>query len=136
MSLFETATRLNLTFESSIGPLSVSQLWQLPLVHDRKPCLNTVAKDINRKIKDLGDEDFVNTSKKENSESTRLKLMLDVVKRIIEVKLAEQAAATQQMAAASEIARLNDILANKQHDALKELSVEELQARIAQLQGK
>lgn len=133
MHLFEKATREGFLFESPNGFLSITQLWSLPLTHARQANLNAIAKNINQQLKDLGDEDFVTTAYADNSKRETLTAMLDVVKRIIEVKQADNASASKAAANQAEIARLKEILASKRDQELANLSAEEIQARIASL---
>lgn len=133
MHLFEKATREGFLFESPNGFLSITQLWSLPLTHPRQANLNTIAKNINQQLKDLGDEDFVASAHADNSKRETLTAMLDVVKRIIEVKQTEHANASKAAVSKAEISRLKEILDVKRHQELINLSTDELQARIESL---
>ncbi len=132
MTLFEIATRENYRFESAKGALVIADLWQLPLVSKRGPSLQAVAVAVHREIQKLGGETFVRTSNVDPKLETLTK-KLDVVKRIIEVKEDEARLAKLKKAREQEKATLLEVLEKKQHDALGELTQEELLARIKRL---
>lgn len=134
MSLFEIATRENYRFESEKGALVVSDLWQLPLVSKRSPSLQGVAVTLHRAIQELGGETFVRTTDVDPRLET-LKRKLDVVKRIIEVREDEVRLANLKKEREQEKGKLLEVLEKKQHDALSELTQEELLARIKRLGG-
>lgn len=126
--LFKLASRKRFRFESPVGELSTEQLWDLPLQSARsnKPSLNDVAVRLARQSKDLGEESFVDTGS--NPAKTEVEQKLELVKAIIADRQAENAAATAKAAAASQAARIDEIIAAKKDKALEELSVEELEA--------
>ena len=132
-NIFEYATRHKLRFASSRGELTVEQLWDVPLrSSDGVFDLNAVAKEASRALKLITEESFVDTDVK-NPERTRREAALEVVKYIIEVKLAEEEAANKRAAKKLEREKLLKILAEKQEGKLSDLSEKELQRRIAAL---
>lgn len=66
---------------------------------------------------------------------TRLEMALETVKRVIEVKLADEADAKRRAENKKEKERLLQILAEKQDGKLSELSERELKKRIAELES-
>ncbi|MFA5457111.1 MAG: hypothetical protein WC261_05690, partial [Synergistaceae bacterium] len=60
--MFEKATRMKLRIATGKGNLSVEDLWDLNLAQ-----LNEVAKGLNRRVKELGEEDFLKVEKKEET---------------------------------------------------------------------
>ena len=133
MTLFEIATRENYRFESSKGLLDVSDLWRLPLVSPKGPSLQSVAVALNRKIQESGEEMFVRAVD-ENAEVKTLKNKLEIVKRVIEVREDEARLAKLKRTRHEEKQTLLDALEKKQHEALGELSVEQIKARIKALE--
>lgn len=131
-NIFEFATRTKIRFTSSRGELSVEQLWDVPLRSRDDFNLNAIAKAASRAFKDISEESFVETTK--TVEHTRREAALEVVKYIIETKLAEETAATMRAAKKLEKEKLLAILAEKQDGKLSELSEKELQKRITALQ--
>lgn len=132
-NIFVYATRNKLRFSSIRGELSIEQLWDVPLRSSRGDGfdLNTIAKAANKALKEISEENFVETIK--TSVHTRCETALDIVKYVIEVKLAEETAAKDRAAKRQEKEKLLTILAEKQDGKLSDLSEKELQKRIAAL---
>lgn len=133
MNIFEQATRQALRFSSMAGSLSTEQLWDLPLTKRDGFDLDTIAKTVNAQLKTLSEESFV--TKSQNPAKDSLELKLEILKHIIAVKLKEAEDRRNAAERATERQKLLDILAEKQDGALKELSVEDIQKRLAELQG-
>jgi len=132
MNLFEYATRNKLRFKSTRGEITVEDLWDVPLRSKDDFNLNSIAKAASKAWKDISEESFVETAK--TTQHTRLELALDVVKYVIETKLAEEAAAQKRAENKLEKEKLLKILAEKQDGKLSELSERELKKRIAELE--
>lgn len=131
INIFEQATRSKLRFASPKGELSVEQLWDVPLRSRGDGFdLNAVAKAANKAVEE-GSEEFVET--KRTPEHARRELTLQVVKYVIETKLADEVAAQKRAANREEKQKLLEILADKQTGRLTELSEKELRRRIAAL---
>lgn len=130
-NIFEYATRNKIRFTSIRGELSVEQLWDVPLRSRDDFNLNAVAKATNKALKEISEESFVETAK--TPAHTRLETAMEVVKYVIEVKLAEEENAKKRAANKQEKEKLLAILAEKQAGKLSELSEKELQKRIAAL---
>lgn len=128
--MFEQASRLKVRFESPKGLLAVEDLWDLPLTSVRGANLNDIAKGLNRELKNADDEDFVNRAAKTD---TVLKLKFDIVKHVIDVRLAENLAARTEAERVERKARVLEIIAEKQDAALKDKSIEELTAMVNSL---
>lgn len=131
-NIFEYATRNKLRFASIRGELSAEQLWDVPLRAKDDFNLNNVAKAANKALKDISEDSFVETKK--TPEHTRREIALEVVKYVIEVKVAEEKAAETRAARKLEKQKLMEILAEKQAGKLSELTEKELQKRIAALE--
>ena len=131
-NLFLQATREKFRFESSKGDLSVEQLWDLPLTSRTGFDLDTVAKAVNVDLKASNEESFVNASN--NPAVSRLQAKLEVVKAIIEVKLAQAEATKKRAEKVAERQRLMEVLHSKKDQELQGLSVEEIERRLAQLE--
>ena len=131
MNIFEQATRRAIRFESAKGDLSVEQLWDLPLQSRNQFDLDTVAKTVNRQLNAVTEESFV--SVRENPAKETLSLKLEIVKHIISVKLQEAEEARNRANKASEKEKLLRLLDEKQNEALRALTPEELQERLKAL---
>lgn len=130
-NLFLQATREKFRFESSKGDLSVEQLWDLPLTSRTGLDLDTVAKAVNADLKASNEESFVNANN--NPAVSRLQAKLEVVKAIIEVKLAQAEATKKRAEKAAERQRLMEVLHSKKDQELQGLSVEEIERRLSRL---
>lgn len=128
--MFEQAVRLKLRFTTPQGPLMVEDLWDLPLTSKRGANLNDLAKDLNRELKASTDEDFVNPTAKPNDV---LKLKFDVVKHVIDVRLAENNAERLAVERRAQKDRLLELIARKQDESLASKSIEELTAMVESL---
>lgn len=131
INIFEFATRHKLRFQSVKGELGIEQLWDAPLRSRDDFNLNTIAKAANKAWKDATEESFVETVK--TPTHVRLEMALNVVKYVIEQKLAEEEMAKKRADNKIEKEKLLAILAEKQDGKLSDLSEKELQRRIAAL---
>lgn len=127
-NMFEYATRNKLRFDSTRGPLNVEMLWDVPLRSKDGFDLDAVAKAANRSLKAHTEESFVNTSKTADIEHAET--ALEIVKRVIAVKIAEEESAKRRAANRAEKARLLQALAEKQAGTLTALTEKQLQDRI------
>lgn len=130
--MFEFIVRNKIRFPSSKGLLSVEQLWDVPLRSNDGFSLDAIAKGLNKTLKELSEESFVETKKSKNQ--TDFEKAFEVVKYVIETKLTEEKAAKERAENRAERAKLMEILAEKQTGKLSELSEKELQKRIAALE--
>jgi len=124
--MFEQASRQPLRFDSSKGKVTVEDLWNLPLTE-----LNVIAKALNKKIQEADEEDFIKEVSKEDATT---KLKFGIVKHIITTLKVEAEQRKNAAATKAEANKLMELIAKKQEGALENLSVEELTARLAQLQ--
>ncbi len=131
-NLFEYATRNKLRFASVRGELTVEQLWDVPLRSKDDFNLNAIAKAANKAAKAAGEENFVEASTRTPA-AAKAERVLELVKYVIETKLADEAAAETRAKNRAEKARLLEILAEKQDGKLSNLSEAELKKRIAAL---
>ncbi len=130
--MFEKCVRLKLRFPSPQGALTAEDLWDLPLTSTRlnQANLNNIAKGISRQLKAEGEEDFVNPK---SGADTVLQVQLDIVKHIIEVKQAENAAERNLIERKQKKERIMEIISKKQDQELESKSLEELTAAMADL---
>jgi hypothetical protein len=128
--LFEKATREKFTFPSSRGDLTVEELWDLPLTSKNNVDLDTVAKAINKQLKDSDEESFVTAA---SGKSKTLEAKLEVVKYIIKVKMDENEA---KKTSADKLARkriLMEALEQKQQQEILGMSADQIKAEIEKL---
>jgi len=131
MNQFEKASRLKLRFDTAKGSLTVEDLWDTPLLSRANGLsLDTVARTLARSLKDTDTESFVvKTSKADEI----LQLKFDIVKHVIDTKLAEAEAAKTRAENHDKKGRIKEIIARKQNSKLEEMSEEELTAMVGAL---
>ena len=132
LDLLRTALEKHWRFPSSRGPLNIEEVYSLPLTGNRGLNLDEIAMQVNDELeKKKTGKSFVTESK--NPEALVLEMQLEILKdRISELKVraSENAA---EVAKATTKARLQELLAEKKNEELKNLSVEELEKKIAEL---
>lgn len=124
LSIFEQANR-NKTRFAYKGSLSVEDLWDLSVQE-----LDRIFKALNAKLKVCKEESLLGPKGVENTE---LDIQVAIVRRIVEVKLAE--AAANELEAEKKIKRqkILSILAEKQEGALASKSEEDLKKMLEEL---
>ena len=128
MNIFEQASRLNLRFTVGNGTIVTDDLWDIPLTNQRNAwSLDSTAKSLHKELKEMDEVSFVETVRKGD---TTLQLKFDIVKHIIDVRLAENAAAATERATAERKQKLLEVLARKQDASLEASSEEEIRAMI------
>lgn len=130
MSNFEKAAKLKLRFQSTRGPLNVEDLFDLPLTSKSGFDLDSVAKAVNRDLKDSSEESFVAASK---PASVIDSLRLDIVKSVIATKIAERDERAAKADKKQKRDRLLELLANKEDAALQELTPDQIKEQLAAL---
>ena len=130
--MFEKATREKFRFQSSQGALSVEDLWDLPLTSDTgRANLDDIAKGISRYLKEsTGEESFVAQPKVEDDTP---KVMLEIVKHVIAVKLAEAEERKKLRENKMKKQQILSIIAKKQDEKLETASLDELQKMVEEL---
>ena len=131
MSIFEQASIQKVRFPSVRGELTTEQLWDLPLQSKNQFDLDTVAKEVNASLKAVTEESFVNTTT--SPAKSKYELMLELVKHVIAFKLKANEEARNKAANTAKKDKLIAILGEKQDEALKALTPEELAKQISEL---
>ncbi len=129
-ALFEVASRKKYRFATVRGPVSVEDLWDMPLLSNDGFNLDAVAKKLDAQIESSGEKSFVKAKSEADAD---LNNMFEIVKYVIEILLAEKNEAENAAVKKAEKARLLGILARKKDEELEGLSVEDLEAKIAAL---
>lgn len=124
------AARKQYRFPTNRGDITFEQLWQLPLTVTNGFDLNTTAVEINRTLKALTEESFVNT--KPTPGKADLENKLELVKLVIATKQEEQAEARRKAEKAAKREKLVQLLADKEDESLKNLSADEIRAKLAE----
>ena len=125
LNLFEVATRNNYQFPFR-GLINVIDLWDLSLTN-----LDSVFKTLNAESKKSQEESLLVTKTKEDEEISN---KIGIVKYIVGVKLAEKKAREDAKKNAEKRQRLLEIKAKRQDAALENMSDEELNKALAELE--
>lgn len=129
--MFEQATRTKLRFHvQGNGYLCVEDLWDISLDGSGPLCLNSIAKDLSKQIKESDSEDFV--SKKSNKDSV-LEAKFELVKHIISVRVTERDNKVDQQKTKQLKQKLLSIKEKQEEDALLNKTPEELDAMLKEL---
>lgn len=122
--MFEKATRLKLRFETKThGVLLAEDLWDLPI-----KALDSLAVGLKRGL-ETDTTSFINEKKPDE----KVQLGFDIAKHIIDVRLAELAAANDARTKAAKKQQILGILARKEDAKLEGASEDELRALLADL---
>lgn len=133
MEMFAFATRKKFRFDTCKGQVTVEDLWDLPLTATNgRPNLDDIAKELYKKMKDENEMSFVKPTSQVNKEFNIIKTKFDIVKYIIDVKLAEAEAAKKAKETKARNQRILGLIAQKEDEALASKSKEELLAMLAE----
>lgn len=122
MDNFKLITRVKGRFQSRRGELSTEQLWDIDVEE-----LNDIAVSLDEQYDKSGKKSFI----EEVSEKDMLvKLKLDVVLEVLKVKLEERKAAKEAAANLKHNKKIISYISDKKDEALKNKSVEELEAML------
>lgn len=125
MNLFETATREKYRFPYK-GQISVEDLWDVPVTG-----LDGIFKALKVQGKKSDEEGLLSHK---TSADTELDNKIEIVRYIFGVKMAEKAKREEAVKRKAEKEKLLEILSEKEDNALKNLSIDELRARIAAME--
>lgn len=118
--MYKQASQLKLRFQTSVGQLSVEQLWDLS-----QSQLSNAIKAVKKVLKKNDDDElsFLEDTKEVDVEN---QLRFDILKDVYMTKKKE----TEEIRNAAEIkahnAKIDALIAEKQEGQLKELSIDEL----------
>lgn len=124
--MYKKALRMKLRFATTKGKLATEDLFDLSLVD-----LNNLAIALDKKLSETPRKSFISDIAPDTQED---ELRFNIVKDVITIKLAERNAAQNAKAKAAEKAQLMEILHRKKNEALENLSVAEIEAKLASLE--
>ena len=111
--------------------ITVEDLWDIPLTSRTTGfSLDDVAKNLNKQVKESGEESFV-VKKSTNNETLELKF--EIVKYIINKRLEEKETLNRELIKATEKEKLLKLLSEKKDENLKSKTVEEIEQMIREL---
>ncbi|AUR92200.1 coil containing protein [Vibrio phage 1.170.O._10N.261.52.C3] len=123
-NIFAEVVKKGLMFTTSRGTLSPQDVWSLPLTGNNGFNLDEVSKALLKKVRDSEEESLVSTPSKASESDV---LLLEVLKFIIEDKKGEIEEAKSSMERKAKRDRLLALKAKKQGLAEEELSMEEIE---------
>lgn len=124
VNLFEVATRENYLFPFK-GMINVIDLWNLSLTN-----LDSVFKTLNVEVKKSEEESLLNAKTKEDEELTN---KIEIIKYIVSKKLAEKEARENEKKNKEKRQRILEIKAKRQDEALENMSDEDLDKLLSDL---
>jgi hypothetical protein len=124
--MYKKALRTKLRFSTTKGKLTTEDLFDLSLTD-----LNNLAIALDKKLSETPRKSFISDLTPDTQED---ELRFNIVKDVITLKLVERNAAQNAKAKAAEKAQLLEILHRKKNEALENLSVAEIEAKIAELE--
>lgn len=123
--MYKKALRTKLRFSTTKGKLTTEDLFDLSLTD-----LNNLAISLDKKLSETPRKSFISDIAPDTQED---ELRFNIVKDIITLKLVERDAARNAKEKAAEKAQLLEILHRKKNEALENLSVAEIEAKLAEL---
>lgn len=126
MELFETALRQKMRFVTAKGELNAEQIWDLSLNE-----LDVAARTINNDLKSVTEDSFIKVEP--DPRARHLTLALDVLKRVIEVKMEEEEERKNAAARKERREKLIKALANKEEDSLAKMSEKRIREELEAL---
>ena len=130
-NIFEQASRRKLRFNTPKGVITVEDLWDLSLTSTTgKANLDDIARNLHRQLKNGDDVSFVH---KERKSDETVQLKFDIVKYVIDVKLAEADEASKARVNAEKKQQLLALIANKENQQLADMPLEDLRKMVESL---
>ncbi len=128
--MFESASKMKLRFETVNGNVTTEDLWDLPLTSAKNASLDTLAKDLNRAIKNSDEQSFVTQP---SAVSTVQTLKFEIVKHVIAFKLAAAETKAKRAENKVEKEKILRVIAAKEAANLENEDLEALRQRVAAL---
>lgn len=123
--MYKKALRMKLRFATSKGKLTTEDLFDLSLTD-----LNNMAVALDKKLSESPRKSFISDVAPDTQED---ELRFNIIKDIITTKLAERNEAQNAKAKAAEKAQLLEIIHRKKNQAMENMSIDELEAKLAAL---
>lgn len=122
--MYKSASKLKLRFQTSVGLVSVEQLWELNLVQ-----LSNAIKAVKKVLKKDDDDElsFLEDTKKVDVES---QLRFDILKDVYLTKKKESDEIREAADIKAHNQKILSLIAEKKDDSLKGMTVEELEKQL------
>ena len=129
MELFAQVVKTGLTFTTVRGTLTPQDVWQLPLTGNNGFNLDTLSREVLKKVRATQEESLVTEAKVDSKDELRL----EVLKFIIEDKQSEAKKLQEATMNKQKKEQLLMLKAKKQAQKQDELTEEEIDAQLAEL---
>lgn len=131
-NLFQIASKKKFRYPTRRGEVSTEDLWDLSLED-----LNNVAVSLHRSVQaSAGEISFITPkTPKQKSDEKLSELRLELVKAVIEERLADDAARRERARTRQQREFLSELREKKRMDALSSLSLEEIEKQMQELDG-
>lgn len=116
-NLFENAARNKYRFQFR-GVLTTEDLWDLKVEQ-----LDSIYKELNKKVKDVSEESLLNIKSSVDKETED---KIEIIKHIVAVKVAEADLKSQERNKREQKQKILEIIESKQNEELQNKSLEEL----------
>ena len=125
--MYKKALKMKLRFATSKGKLTTEDLFDLSLTD-----LNNIAIALDKKLSESPRKSFISDIAPDTEED---ELRFNIVKDVINTKLIERSNAQNAKAKAAEKAQLLEIIHRKKNQAMENMSIDELEAKLASLEN-
>lgn len=127
-ALFVKAAKNKVRFDTTRGQVTVEDLFDMPLEGSKGFNLDEVAKGLAAKLKESEVTSFV---KKEVKGDSLLQLQFDIVKFVIDYRLAARDRVEKAAATRSRNDKIRNLIQQKKDQALLDASIEDLEGMLA-----
>ena len=128
MSIFEQASKAKLRFLITKGVVTTEDLWDLKLED-----LDKMAISLRKQVKECEEESFIKTTNSKSIVTKETELKFEIVKHIIDVKLAEKESRVLAAEKRAKRAQLIELIGKKELTKLEARSIEDLKKELSEL---
>ena len=136
MNIYKEATKKHIRFNvGRLTNLTVEDVWNLPLTGNGGTNLDALAIALNDQLKDDAPKSFVGDTRV-SAAAKDAQLKFDIVLDIIKTKQDDIKQATEAAVKSATIQQLRDLKAKKSLEKFNDMSIEEIDEQLAELEGK
>lgn len=136
MNIYKEATKKHIRFNvGRLTNLTVEDVWNLPLTGNGGTNLDALAIALNDQLKDDAPKSFVGDTRV-SATAKDAQLKFDIILDIIKTKQDEIKQATEAAVKSATIQQLRELKAKKNLEKFNDMSIEEIDEQLAELEGK
>lgn len=140
MDMYKAATRVKLRFDVNGKEggmkIGIEDLWSLPLTSDTgKPNLDDMYIACHRAVKDSEVLSYVRKTAANAAKIEEAKLKFDIIKDVIDTKMAEADEKLRSKEVAQEIAELTEAIRRDKGEAINSMPLADKEKRLAELKA-